>query len=115
MILHVTTARYLQAYKIHVEFNDGSNGEIDLAGSLTGSMFAPLTDKRVFAKFHVDEELGTIVWENGADLAPEYLKELLKPASCKTATSSQKAVKPHSGTKHTSFRAGRKFASSSHH
>ena len=78
MVLHVTKARYLNGYKIHVEFNDGSRGEIDLAGSLTGTMFEPLIDKRLFAKFRVDDELGTIVWENGADLAPEYLEKLLR-------------------------------------
>jgi GNAT superfamily N-acetyltransferase len=77
MILHVTKARYLNEYRIHVEFNDGTRGQIDLAGSLTGTMFEPLTDKRLFAKFRVDDELGTIVWENGADLAPDYLKSLL--------------------------------------
>jgi len=78
MILRVTKARYLNRYKIHVEFNDDSCGEIDLGERLTGSMFEPLNDKGLFAKFRVDDELGTIVWENGADLAPEYLKKLLK-------------------------------------
>ena len=80
-ILHVTKAQYLRGYKIHVEFNDGSGGEIDLAGKLTGSMFEPLVDKTAFANFRVDEELGTILWENGADLAPEYLKQLLDPVA----------------------------------
>ncbi len=77
MMLHVTKARYLGGYRIHVEFNDGSGGDIELAGKLIGSMFEPLSDKKVFARFRVDEELGTIVWENGDDLAPEYLKNLL--------------------------------------
>jgi hypothetical protein len=86
MILHVTKARFLSGYKIWLSFNDGSSGEVDLAGKLTGSMFEPLLDKQLFARFRVDKELGTIVWDNGADLAPEYLKQLLPPEPATGAT-----------------------------
>jgi hypothetical protein len=78
-MLHVTKAEYRKGYRVWLCFDDGSSGEVDLSASLTGSMFAPLTDKRVFSRFRLDEELGTIVWENGADLAPEYLRDLLVP------------------------------------
>jgi hypothetical protein len=27
----------------------------------------------LFSQFSVDEELETVVWKNGADLAPEYI------------------------------------------
>ncbi|MBL4911207.1 MAG: DUF2442 domain-containing protein [Alteromonadaceae bacterium] len=39
-------------------------------------MFEPLKNISVFSKVAVDPELETVVWPNGADLAPEYLKEL---------------------------------------
>lgn len=38
-------------------------------------MFEPLRDVEYFAKVSVDRELGTVVWPNGADLAPEVLHE----------------------------------------
>ena len=38
-------------------------------------MFEPLRDVDSFAKVAVDDELGTVVWPNGADLAPEVLHE----------------------------------------
>jgi len=38
-------------------------------------MFRPLQDVEYFAKVAVDSELGTVVWPNGADLAPEVLHE----------------------------------------
>jgi Protein of unknown function (DUF2442) len=36
-------------------------------------MFKPLRDESFFALVAVDEDLGTIVWPNGADLAPDVL------------------------------------------
>ncbi len=38
-------------------------------------MFQLLQDVEYFAKVSVDSELGTVVWPNGADLAPEVLHE----------------------------------------
>lgn len=73
MILHVTEARYLKDYEVEVAFNDGRKGIADLSDSLSGPVFEPLRDKELFACLKVDEELETIAWPNGADLAPEYV------------------------------------------
>ena len=84
MILHVVEAKYERDYVIHLKFNDGAEGFVDLAKELYGEMFAPLGDKEKFKAFRVDPELNTIVWENGADFAPEFLHErLLVPAQPK--------------------------------
>ncbi len=73
MFIKVKKAKYLGDYKIKITFNDGNEGIVDLSESLEGKVFERLKDKQNFSKFRVDEELGTIVWENGVDLAPEYL------------------------------------------
>jgi len=73
MFIFVKDAKYLKDYKIEVEFNDGKRGVVDLQDDLYGEVFEPLKDKNLFSKIKVDEDLETIVWENGADLAPEYL------------------------------------------
>jgi hypothetical protein len=39
-------------------------------------IFAPLNDPAYFRKVELDEELGTIVWPNGADFAPETLHRM---------------------------------------
>ncbi len=54
-------------------FDDGREGVADLTEALEGPMFEPLKDPDVFRTLRVDEELRTIVWPNGADLAPEYI------------------------------------------
>jgi hypothetical protein len=77
MILHVVEAKYERDYMIYLKFNDGAEGFVDLANELYGEMFEPLRDKDRFKAFRLDPELNTVVWENGADLAPEFLYERL--------------------------------------
>ena len=48
MILHVKDAKYLHDYVIWVKFNDGIKGEIDLENELTGAIFGPIKDKKLF-------------------------------------------------------------------
>jgi len=78
MILHVKEAKYLYDYVIWLRFNDGVEGEVDLSNELEGEVFGPLKDIQKFKSFKVDPILETIVWENGADLAPEFLYENMK-------------------------------------
>lgn len=73
MFLHVTNANYIEDYKIEVSFNNGRKGVADLRSALKGSVFKSLRNKSEFSSFTVDKELETIVWSNGADLAPEYI------------------------------------------
>jgi len=77
MILHTTEVRYLGEYRLFIAFNNGESGPIDLEKDLWGEMFEPLKDKTLFATARQDDELGTVVWSNGADLAPEHLLDLL--------------------------------------
>jgi hypothetical protein len=78
MFLHVVEVKYLHDYVIWLRFNDGAQGEIDLENELEGEVFGALKDKRLFQRFRVDPELETIAWENGADLAPEFLYENMR-------------------------------------
>lgn len=78
MILHVKEARYLHDYVIRVRFNDDVEGEVDLRNELDGEVFESLKDMNNFRRFSVDPDLQTIVWQNGADLAPEFLYDHLR-------------------------------------
>lgn len=75
MILHVEKAKYLRDYVIFLRFNDGAEGEVDLRDELDGEVFEPLKVIRDFRSFEVHPVLKTIVWSNGADMAPEFLYE----------------------------------------
>ena len=73
MLIHVVNARYVDGYRVEVTFNNGQTGIADLSEALEGPAFEKLRDKAEFRRFAIDPELDTIVWENGADLAPEYV------------------------------------------
>jgi hypothetical protein len=73
MFIFVEEAKYLEDYKVELTFNDGKKGIADLESELYGTMFEPLKDKSIFSKVKVNKDLETITWENGADLAPEFL------------------------------------------
>jgi len=73
---HVTRVEHLGGYRLRLTFARGEVAEIDLTEKLNGKVgpvFEPLRDLALFAQVAVDEELGTVVWPNGADLAPDVL------------------------------------------
>ena len=78
MILHVVDVKYVRDYVIWVKFNDGIDGEVDLSAELEGEVFGPLKDEELFKTIKVDPLLQTVVWDNGADLAPEFLYDNLR-------------------------------------
>lgn len=77
----VTSVRVVRPYVIEVTFSDGVRRTIDLEPVLHGPVFEPLRDPERFSEVAVDDELGTIVWPNGADLAPEFLRDAAPVAS----------------------------------
>ena len=78
MIYKIIDARYIKNYTIHIKFSDGLEGDVDLKNELDGGVFFPLKDISQFKKFKVHPELHTLVWENDADFAPEFLREIIK-------------------------------------
>jgi len=75
MIPIVVEVKVIRPYIIEVAFEDGTRRRLDLEAELWGEMFEPLRDPELFAQAKVDPELETVVWPNGADLAPEFLYE----------------------------------------
>jgi hypothetical protein len=80
-MLEVVEAHYQDGYNIWVKFNDGVAGVVDLSNALWGPVFEPLRDVQRFKHFSVSSVLHTLVWENDADVAPEYLRERLAQAT----------------------------------
>jgi len=77
MYYNVVAAKHIRGYVVWVKFEDGTEGEIDLATELWGPIFEPLKEPNYFRQVAV-AEYGTIAWPNGADLAPEFLYERVR-------------------------------------
>ena len=74
MIHAVVSATYKGEYRIELEFDDGKRGVVDFAKYPDrGGVFERFKDMEFFRRFSVNEELGTLVWENEVDVAPETL------------------------------------------
>jgi hypothetical protein len=78
MLPRIVEAHYIAGFKIWVRFSDGAEGDVDLSQELTGPIFAPLRNVEEFKRFSLHPELRTLVWPNGADLAPEFLRDKLR-------------------------------------
>ena len=69
MLRDVTHVQHLGGHRLRIAFDDGVEGEIDLARHLTfDGVFAPLADPSFVAQVAVDPEVRTLRWPNGADL-----------------------------------------------
>ncbi len=77
LIPSVIRAEHRGGYSIRITFADGSEKTIDFSQWLDGPIFEPLKDPEYFRRFFIDG--GTVVWPNGADIAPETLFEYRGP------------------------------------
>ncbi len=77
MFLEVIKAEYIDGYRLRLFFNNGEVRDADLQSSLKGEVFEPLHDIEMFKRFTFN--FNTVVWENEANFAPEYLYEISKP------------------------------------
>ena len=81
-MIWVTDAKHVGAFRVWVRFSDGTEGEVDLGDLVQNDprpIVTALRDPTVFAALRVD--MDTIVWNNGFDLAPEYLYARAKAAT----------------------------------
>ena len=75
-ILRVVSVRVVGPFELEVTFNDGVTRVVDLESILHGPVFDALREPGYFARVAVDPVCGTVTWPNGADLAPEALRDL---------------------------------------
>jgi len=73
-MVRITSVEPLEGFCVRLTFTDGSVKNVDLSPYLNGTVFKPLRENlELFRRVQIDEELGTIVWENGADICPDVL------------------------------------------
>ena len=74
MYYDVTSAQYIDGYRLQVTFEDGRFGIVDFKKYIEkGGVFSRLRDFDRFKAFQINEDLGIITWDNQIDIAPETL------------------------------------------
>ena len=74
MLQDIVEARPLHDFQLHLRFEDGVEGVVNVAKLIRfQGVFAPLQDRAYFKQVCVSPDTGTICWPNGADLDPDVL------------------------------------------
>lgn len=75
----VKDVAYVSGYKLRLTFEDESVRLVDLKKHLDGEIFEPLKNLNYFKTVRVNPDIDTIVWDNGADMSPDFLYEIGVP------------------------------------
>ena len=79
--IRISAVTPLDRFRVRLQLTDKTTKEVDLEPYLWGPVFEPIrNDPALFRAVKVDPRLGTVVWENGADLDPDVLCQGLTPA-----------------------------------
>ena len=76
-MLHIVDAKYISDYKISVAFNDRCRCVADFERVIKDDhrpAIRQLSNLDLFKDFKL--QANTVVWSNGVDFAPEFIKEL---------------------------------------
>ena len=76
-MLHVDKVDWIDGHMLRLSFDNGVKKVVDVHPLLTGPVFVPLLEVSAFSEVTIDPVARTIVWPNGADLAPEALYALM--------------------------------------
>jgi hypothetical protein len=75
----VIKVKVLSDYNLHLTFDDGLTGDVDISKLVPfKGIFEPLQDRKFFSQVKVNRDIGTICWDNGADLSPTFLHESIQ-------------------------------------
>ena len=78
-MIWVTDAKALPGFCLWVRFSDNTEVEVDLKDFVASDpppLVPSLRDPAVFAAIRVESD--TVVWANGFDLAPEFLRAKMR-------------------------------------
>lgn len=81
-LLHrIIEAETLAGYRLRIRFEDGITGVVDVSHLVGQGVFSVWADPECFARVAIDHRSGTVVWPNGADLAPDVLYDRISGES----------------------------------
>jgi hypothetical protein len=91
-IHRVTHFEIIGDYTLRLTFDDQTEQMIDFEPILTGPIFGPLKDKKLFDQVMLEPNFGTLEWPNGADISPTVLHDWPEHEAAIIARRQQDAV-----------------------
>jgi len=80
MLYDVIDVEYVENYKLKIKFENGYSGIVDLSEyPKKGGVFSKFKDISFFKDYSLSKDIGTIVWGDEIDIAPETLYEKCEP------------------------------------
>jgi hypothetical protein len=76
---YITGVECGSGFRLRLRFEDGSWRGADLAPHLDGEVFEPLRDPARFRTARLNQDIDTVVWDNGADMSPNFLYDISTP------------------------------------
>ena len=76
---YITEVEHESGYRLRLRFEDGRLRRVDLATYLDGEVFEPLRDVARFRTARLNADIDTVVWDNGADMSPDFLYAISSP------------------------------------
>ena len=73
---YITAVEYEAGYRLRLKFDDANVKIVDLEKYLDGDIFEPLRDMQYFRNARLNKDIDTVVWDNGADMSPDFLYEI---------------------------------------
>jgi len=71
----VSNFEIISDYTLRIWFDDDTEQVVNFEPILYGPLFGPLRDLTLFNQVELDQEIGTLVWPNGADIDPTVLHD----------------------------------------
>ena len=93
-VIDVVEAKVLHDTRVWFRFSDGAEKVVDLRPIMRGPVYDQIFESGQFDNFVVSHDSGTIVWPNGADIAPETLRYTPVHVSADSPLSGSRATPP---------------------
>ena len=93
-IYRVRSFQCVAPYTLRVQFDDQTEQVINFEPILAGELYRPLRNLALFNQVHIDPEVDTLVWPNGADFDPATLHDWPKQAEALATRARQWELAP---------------------
>ena len=74
-IYKILSFKKLEPFVLQIRFDDKTERVVDFHPILSGKLYGPLKNQKVFNRVRLDSEVHTLIWPNGADFDPAILHD----------------------------------------